>query len=219
VRVESTMTASLGLAMLAACASPEGAPERVAEAGGQTLSPAIHLPASGPMLTGASTWSMAEQYGPRAGGTPATGAGAWVPPSPPPAFTVQTPVPAPGAEAPPPAAVANRPPAPAASAADVVRPEAAGPEAAPAPPAANPALRARGVALFNEWSCGTCHVLADAGASGAVGPALDGNPRLTREFTIDVITEGRGAMPGFGGLMSAEEIAALSDYIVAFARR
>lgn len=213
------LTGILVLGVLVACASPDGAPVRVAEAGRQTGTAAHSPPAPGPVLTGASTWSMAEQYTPRAGGMPATGAGAWVPPSPPPAFTVQTPLPPPGAEAPPPAAVANRQPAPAASAADVARPEAAAPEAPPASPAANPALRTRGVALFNEWSCGTCHVLADAGATGAVGPSLDGNPQLTRAFTIAVIAEGGGAMPGFGGLMSAEEIAALSDYIVAFARR
>jgi mono/diheme cytochrome c family protein len=219
VRFGSRTGGILALGMLAACASPERAPDRLAEAGRQPEAAAHHPPAPGAVLTGASSWSMAEQYTPRTGPTPATGASAWVEAPPPPAFVVPTPLPAPGAEAPPPAAVANRQPAPSASAAEAIRPEAAPPPAPSAAPAADPALRARGVALFNEWACGTCHVLVDAGATGAIGPSLDGNRQLTRASAITVITQGSGAMPGFGGLMTAEEIAALTDYIVAFARR
>lgn len=74
---------------------------------------------------------------------------------------------------------------------------------------------AQGRQLFNDWSCGSCHVLKDAGGTGHVGPALDGNDAMTREFVIDRVANGQGAMPGFGGLMSDEEIALLSDYIVA----
>jgi len=221
MRVRSKFAVVIPLALaLAACTRAEVASGGQAASGPQADRASVAAPpAPGPVLTGASTWSMAEQYAPGAGGTPATGASAWVEAPPPPAFVVPTPLPPAGAEAPPPAAVANRQPAPSASAAEAVRPEAAAPAAPPAAPAANPALRTRGLALFNEWSCGTCHVLANAGAAGAVGPSLDSNPRLTRDFAVDVITDGRGAMPGFGGLMSAEEIAALSDYIVAFARR
>jgi mono/diheme cytochrome c family protein len=219
MRFGSRTVGMLTLGMLVACASPEGTPERLAEAGRQTEAAPHYPPAPGAVLTGASSWSMAEQYTPRAGATAATGASAWVEAPPPPAFVVPTPLPAPGAQAPPPAAVANRQPAPSASAAEVVRPEAATPAAPSAAPAADPALRAQGVALFNEWACGTCHVLADAGATGAIGPSLDANPQLTRASAITVITHGSGAMPGFGGLMTTEEIAALTDYIVGFARR
>lgn len=74
---------------------------------------------------------------------------------------------------------------------------------------------AAGRTLFDDWGCATCHAMADAGANGHVGPAFDGNPALTREFTISRITGGQGAMPGFGGLMTDEEIATLADYIVA----
>ncbi|WP_126174041.1 c-type cytochrome [Altericroceibacterium xinjiangense] len=69
--------------------------------------------------------------------------------------------------------------------------------------------------LFQDWSCNACHVLEDAGAQGHVGPALDGNSALTRDLVIDRVTNGAGAMPGFGGQLSEEEIAALADYIVA----
>jgi mono/diheme cytochrome c family protein len=38
---------------------------------------------------------------------------------------------------------------------------------------------------------------------------------MTRDFVISRVANGQGAMPGFGGLMSDEEIAVLADYIVA----
>jgi mono/diheme cytochrome c family protein len=58
-------------------------------------------------------------------------------------------------------------------------------------------------------------VLKDAGGTGQIGPALDGNANMTRDFVISRVANGQGAMPGFGGLMSDEEIAVLADYIVA----
>jgi mono/diheme cytochrome c family protein len=79
--------------------------------------------------------------------------------------------------------------------------------------AISPAQIKQGRQLFNDWSCGTCHALKDAGASGPVGPSLN-NPKMTRAFVINRITNGAGAMPGFGGQMSDAEIATLSDYIV-----
>jgi mono/diheme cytochrome c family protein len=74
---------------------------------------------------------------------------------------------------------------------------------------------AQGRQLFADWSCGSCHVLKDAGGTGQIGPALDGNANMTRDFVISRVANGQGAMPGFGGLMSDEEIAVLADYIVA----
>ena len=186
------------------------------------------LPAGGFMRRGDSFATMAEQYTRRAGPYAATGASAWVPESPAPAFVARGPVPAADPPAPPPAAVANRqpaappagapPPRPATPASEIARPEAATPAAA-APPAPNPALRTAGLALFNNYSCSACHALADAGAAGSIGPSLDRNPRLTRAFAIDVISNGRGAMPSFAGQMSDAEIATLADYIVQFARK
>jgi mono/diheme cytochrome c family protein len=68
--------------------------------------------------------------------------------------------------------------------------------------------------VFHSWSCSACHGLADAGASGGVGPTLD-NPKLTRDLIIDRIANGQGAMPSFGGQIPDEEIALLADYIIA----
>lgn len=73
----------------------------------------------------------------------------------------------------------------------------------------------KGRQIFNDWSCSACHVLADAGGTGHVGPALDGNAALTKDFVVSRVTNGAGAMPGFGGQMTDEEIDVLSTYIVA----
>lgn len=67
--------------------------------------------------------------------------------------------------------------------------------------------------LFHGYSCSACHALGDAGAGGSIGPALE-NQSLTREYLIDRISNGQGAMPAFGGQLSEEEVALLADYIV-----
>lgn len=112
-------------------------------------------------------------------------------------------------------------PAPAATATVAAAPAPAA-EAVPAPaPAAEPAPavavvdKAAGQALFNDWSCGTCHTLAAAGGTGGVGPSFDGNAKLTVDYAKAVITNGQGAMPAFGGQMTDAEIATIAGYIVA----
>lgn len=72
----------------------------------------------------------------------------------------------------------------------------------------------KGRGLFNDWSCGACHTLGDAKASGSIGPSFDGDTRLDHPFTVDRITNGQGAMPAFGGQMTDEEIDLLARYIV-----
>jgi len=79
--------------------------------------------------------------------------------------------------------------------------------------AADPARIANGRELFNNWSCSACHALSDAKASGAVGPSLDGDANLTEEFVVSRVTHGQGAMPGFDGQMTPEEIADVAYYI------
>jgi cbb3-type cytochrome c oxidase subunit III len=64
-----------------------------------------------------------------------------------------------------------------------------------------------------ESNCGSCHVLADAGTNGTVGPNLDqAKPQL--QEAIRQITNGGGGMPAFKGQLSEEEIRALAQYIV-----
>ena len=66
-------------------------------------------------------------------------------------------------------------------------------------------------ALFTS-NCGSCHTLAAAGTTGAVGPDLDAAaPDAAR--VREVVTAGSGAMPAFRGRLSDAQVAALADYV------
>ena len=69
--------------------------------------------------------------------------------------------------------------------------------------------------IFMNWSCGACHVLGDANGTGHIGPQLDGNDAMDEAFIISRVTDGQGAMPGFGGQLTDDEIALLATYIMA----
>ena len=219
---EAGPAGSVALALLLAACAPqqEIASANAAETHADHPSASAPLPAGAPRPTGASIAAMSDQYArPRAGSVPAAGASAWVAPAPPPAFVISTPLPAADPPAPPPAAVANRQPprpAPPAPAPAIARSEAAAP--APAAPAVSVDL-AKGGQLFSQYACGGCHVLADGGGSGGIGPSLDSNPRLTRDYVVGAVSEGRGAMPAFRDQMSAEEIATLAAYVVQAAHK
>jgi mono/diheme cytochrome c family protein len=204
---------------LASCA-PRG---EVASTGGgdRAPHPLAHgtPPAGAPRPTGASIATMSDQYArPRPGPVSAAGASSWVVPAPPPAFVISTPLPPADPPAPPPAAVANRQPtpsvAPAAPASAVARPAAAAPAAQ-----ATTVDLAKGRQLFSTYGCGGCHMLADGGGSGGIGPSLDGNPRLTRDYVSGAIAEGRGAMPAFRDQLSSAELATLAAYVVQASRK
>ncbi len=101
---------------------------------------------------------------------------------------------------------------------------AAAPAAPPAAAAAAPvdkdeATITKGRELFANWGCESCHALGDAGAAGHVGPAFDGNPNMTKEFIVNRVTNGQGAMPAFGGQMTDEEIGVLAEYIAMVAQK
>jgi mono/diheme cytochrome c family protein len=67
--------------------------------------------------------------------------------------------------------------------------------------------------LLFESNCGTCHVLADAGTTGTIGPNLDqSKPPLQR--AVRQITNGGGGMPPFKGQLTDKQIRELAEYIV-----
>lgn len=72
-----------------------------------------------------------------------------------------------------------------------------------------------GETLFTE-NCAGCHKLDAAGANGAAGPDLDAL-KLTVDEVDKQVTEGGAAMPAFKDSLSAEEIKALSEYVVSVA--
>lgn len=71
-----------------------------------------------------------------------------------------------------------------------------------------------GEGIFAEAGCGGCHTLEAAGATGNVGPNLD-DTKPSKELTVDRVTNGKGAMPSFKDSYSADEIAAVADFVVA----
>lgn len=60
--------------------------------------------------------------------------------------------------------------------------------------------------------CGACHTLADAGTAGTTGPNLD-EQQPTEEDSKLMVTEGAGVMPGYGPLLTQEQIDAVSEYV------
>jgi len=205
----------LATVALAACTTQQGLN---APAQASTVSASTMPPAGAAMRRGDSFAMMAAQYAPHSGPYAATGASAWVAPSPAPAFVINTPLPPAAPAAPPPAAVANRQPAtpaPAAPASELARPEAAAPTPAAAP-TRDPAVRTAGLALFNANGCGNCHQFSDANAFGEVGPSLDGG--LAVRTIVNTVSDGRGAMPSFKGALTDAEILALANYISQYGR-
>ncbi len=87
-------------------------------------------------------------------------------------------------------------------------------QTAPAAATDPAAVKEKGRELFATWGCASCHSLADADATGHVGPSFDGDANLTKAFVIDRVTNGQGPMPAFGGQLTDEEINILAQYLV-----
>ncbi len=78
------------------------------------------------------------------------------------------------------------------------------------------ASRARGKVVFVSAGCGTCHALADAEATGNIGPSFDGSPP-SRSLVVERVTNGQGGMPSFSARLSEGEIADVAAYVSAVA--
>ena len=85
-----------------------------------------------------------------------------------------------------------------------------------APPPAAGGSTAVGKEVFESAGCGTCHTLADAGATGTVGPNLD-EAKPSAELVVDRVTNGMGAMPSFADQLSEEQITEVAAYVSAAA--
>jgi mono/diheme cytochrome c family protein len=71
---------------------------------------------------------------------------------------------------------------------------------------------AAGKAVFEKGACGGCHVLADAGSKGTVGPDLD-TLKPDEATVAHQVENGGGAMPAFKGTLSDTEIQAVAVYV------
>jgi cbb3-type cytochrome c oxidase subunit III len=68
-----------------------------------------------------------------------------------------------------------------------------------------------GKGIFTN-SCGGCHVLADAGTDGTVGPNLD-ESMPSKALVIDRVTNGQGVMPSFKDSLDPAQIEAVAEYV------
>ena len=68
-----------------------------------------------------------------------------------------------------------------------------------------------GKTIFST-NCGSCHTLADAGTSGAVGPNLD-DAKPSQALVTDRVTNGKGAMPSFKASLDEAQIQAVAEYV------
>jgi mono/diheme cytochrome c family protein len=70
----------------------------------------------------------------------------------------------------------------------------------------------QGKKLFTSVGCSNCHTLADAGATGQVGPNLDVMRPMAAQIAA-IVAQGGGGMPAFGGQLSSDQIKAVADYV------
>lgn len=77
----------------------------------------------------------------------------------------------------------------------------------------------KGRQIFTDYGCAQCHSLSEAGATGHVGPSLDGNPNITQDFVKQRVTDGQGMMPSFASQLSPDEINAVAAYIAKVAQK
>jgi mono/diheme cytochrome c family protein len=71
---------------------------------------------------------------------------------------------------------------------------------------------AAGKAVFESAGCVGCHTLADAGATGTVGPNLD-QAKPPASLVVTRVTNGMGAMPPFKGQLSEKQIQDVAAYV------
>jgi mono/diheme cytochrome c family protein len=90
------------------------------------------------------------------------------------------------------------------------------PPAETAPPEAGGSTALGKEIFLGSAGCASCHTLADAGATGTIGPNLDATqPSL--ELAVDRVTNGQGGMPSFADTLSEEEIQEVAAYVSAAA--
>jgi mono/diheme cytochrome c family protein len=72
---------------------------------------------------------------------------------------------------------------------------------------------ANGKSIFSAQSCGGCHTLAAAHATGVIGPNLD-NLKPDYHDTTAQVTNGGAPMPAYKGTLSNQQIADVAAYVV-----
>lgn len=71
---------------------------------------------------------------------------------------------------------------------------------------------ATGPEVFKAANCSSCHTLAASGATGVIGPNLDGlqpDAATVERF----VTSGKGSMPSFKDRLTPAQITAVAEYV------
>jgi mono/diheme cytochrome c family protein len=71
---------------------------------------------------------------------------------------------------------------------------------------------AAGKEVFLGAGCASCHTLADAGATGTIGPNLDAT-QPSHDLVVDRVTNGFGGMPSFADQLSEQQIQDVAAYV------
>lgn len=61
-------------------------------------------------------------------------------------------------------------------------------------------------------TCGTCHVLADAGTRGALGPNLDAS-QFARDRILKAVVQGVGNMPSHRSHLTEQQMEDVATYV------
>ena len=69
-----------------------------------------------------------------------------------------------------------------------------------------------GKAVFASAGCTSCHTLADAGATGTIGPNLDA-ASPSADKVVERVTNGQGVMPSFKDTLSEQQIQDVAAYV------
>ena len=69
-----------------------------------------------------------------------------------------------------------------------------------------------GKAVFASAGCTSCHTLADAGATGTIGPNLDA-ASPSADLVVERVTNGQGVMPSFKDTLSEQQIQDVAAYV------
>jgi mono/diheme cytochrome c family protein len=93
-----------------------------------------------------------------------------------------------------------------------VAPPAGGGGETPTTPAGPAGDAAAGKKVFESAGCTSCHTLADAGATGTIGPNLD-EAKPPAALVVERVTNGKPPMPSFKGQLSEQQIQDVAAYV------
>jgi mono/diheme cytochrome c family protein len=69
-----------------------------------------------------------------------------------------------------------------------------------------------GKSIFLAAGCAACHTLAAAGSKGTLGPSFDA-VKPSKTTVVSAVTNGQGEMFSFNGLLTADQIHTVAEFV------